>query len=39
MKKILGVVATAVTMLAAVAASSASILWLYQPKAPKSLTK
>lgn len=39
MKKLFSVVASVVTVLAIVAASTASAWVLYQPKAPKSLTK
>ncbi|GEM_PF-2554799 len=38
-KRILTLIAAGLTLIASVVVSSASMMWLYQPKAPKSLRK
>lgn len=38
-KKTLGIVSVIVTLVASVAATSASLVWVYQPKEPKCLRK
>ncbi|MCX7922750.1 MAG: cyclic lactone autoinducer peptide [Clostridia bacterium] len=39
MRKVFNVVAGVLTVLAAITASTASFLFIYQPKVPKSLSK
>ncbi|WP_103081538.1 cyclic lactone autoinducer peptide [Clostridium thermosuccinogenes] len=39
MKKFLAIVSAILSLIAITAVSTASFYWVYQPKAPKSLTK